>query len=82
VRYEGRVLQIPEQAHRRHYVKAQVRVLEYPDGSLAIFHGPRRLARYAAKEAAQAQDAPAHSSSARARGPQGQALRAAPARRP
>jgi hypothetical protein len=48
VRYEGRVLQIPEQKHRRHYVKASVRVHEYPDGRLAVFHGPRLLARYAA----------------------------------
>lgn len=46
VRYEGRSLQIPEQAHRRHYVRATVRVHAYPDGSLAVFHGPRRLARY------------------------------------
>jgi hypothetical protein len=46
VRYEGRVLQIPEQRHRRHFVKATVRVHEYPDGRLAIFHGPRRLADY------------------------------------
>ena len=48
VRYEGRVLQIPEQRHRRHFVKANVRVHEYPDGRLAIFHGPRRLADYEA----------------------------------
>ena len=46
VRYEGRVLQIPEQRHRRHFVKANVRVHEYPDGRLALFHGPRRLADY------------------------------------
>lgn len=46
VRYKGRVLQIPEQRHRHHYVKARVRVHEYPDGTLAVFHGPRRLARY------------------------------------
>lgn len=46
VRYEGRVLQIPEQKHRRHYVKAKVRVHEYPDGRLGVFHGPRQLACY------------------------------------
>ena len=46
VRYAGRVLQIPEQRHRRHFVKANVRVHEYPDGRLAVFHGPRRLADY------------------------------------
>ncbi len=46
VRYKRRVLQIPEDRHRRHYVKAKVRVHEYPDGHLAVFHGPRRLAVY------------------------------------
>jgi transposase len=47
-RFEGRVLQIPEQRHRRHFVKAAVHVHQYPDGGLAIFHGPRRLADYTA----------------------------------
>jgi hypothetical protein len=46
VRYDGRILQIPQDTHRCHYVKASVRVHEYPDGILAIFHGPRCLARY------------------------------------
>ncbi len=48
VRYKGMTLQIPEDRHRHHYVKARVRVHEYPDASLAIFHGPRCLARYGA----------------------------------
>ena len=48
VRYKGRTLQIPEDSHRHHYVKAKVRVHEYPDGHLAVFHGPRRLAVYEA----------------------------------
>ena len=48
VRYKGMSLQIPADRHRHHYVKATVRVHEYPDGCLAIFHGPRCLARYAA----------------------------------
>jgi hypothetical protein len=46
VRFEGRVLQIPEQRHRRHFVKVAVQVREYPNGTLAIYHGPRRLAAY------------------------------------
>jgi transposase len=49
VRYHNRVLQIPADRHRHHYVKARVRVHEYPDGNLAVFHGPRCLARYDAK---------------------------------
>lgn len=48
VRYAGLTLQIPEQAHRHHYVKATVRVHAYPDDTLAVFHGPRCLARYGA----------------------------------
>jgi transposase len=48
VRYHGRVLQIPESPLRRHFVRATVRVHEYPDATLAIFHGPRCLARYRA----------------------------------
>ncbi len=49
VRYNGLILQIPQDTHRCHYVKATVHVHEYPDRSLAIFHGPRQLARYDAK---------------------------------
>ena len=48
VRYKRLALQIPADRHRRHYVKATVRVHEYPDGTLAVFHGPRCLARYKA----------------------------------
>lgn len=46
VRYHSRVLQIPADRHRHHYVKCRVRVHEYPDGTLAVFHGPRCLQRY------------------------------------
>ena len=48
VRYKRVTLQIPPDRHRHHYVKATVRVHEYPDGALAVFHGPRCLARYRA----------------------------------
>jgi transposase len=48
VRFEGRVLQIPADRHRYHYVKAKVRVHRYADQRLAIFHGPRCLATYMA----------------------------------
>jgi hypothetical protein len=46
VAYEGLQLQLPQSPLRAHYVKARVKVREYPDGTLAILHGPRRLARY------------------------------------
>jgi hypothetical protein len=46
VTWRTMALQIPPQLHRHHYVKATVRVHDYPDGRLAIFDGPRCLARY------------------------------------
>ncbi|MDH5667474.1 MAG: hypothetical protein OEY86_05630 [Nitrospira sp.] len=46
VRYQGLTLQIPPDRHQFHYVKVTVRVHTYPDGPLAVFHGPRCLARH------------------------------------
>ena len=46
VAHAGRHLQLPPSPLRAHYVKARVIVREYPDGTLAVFHGPRLLARY------------------------------------
>jgi transposase len=46
VSFEGRKLQIPASSTRAHYVKTQVRVHRYVDGTLALFHGPRKLAAY------------------------------------
>jgi hypothetical protein len=46
VAYAGLKLQLPESDVRAHYVKARVKVREYPDGSLAVLHGPRFLCRY------------------------------------
>lgn len=42
-------LQLPDSPVRHHWVKAKVRVHEYPDGKLAVFHGPRCIARYTAE---------------------------------
>jgi transposase len=46
VAYQKLRLQLPESRIRAHYVKARVKVHQYPDGTLAVFHGPRLLARY------------------------------------
>jgi transposase len=46
VAYAGLQLQLPQSRARAHFVKARVKVHEYPDGALAVFHGPRLLARY------------------------------------
>src|SRR5499425_842851 len=51
VSHNGRRLQLPASPLRAHYVKACVKVREYPDGTLAVFHGPRRIARYDAEGA-------------------------------
>ena len=48
VRYKTLCLQLPQTPLRPHFVKAKVRVHEYPDGTLAVFHGPRKLASYSA----------------------------------
>ncbi len=46
VSFEKLTLQIPQDQHRCNYIKVKIRVHRYPDRSLAIFHGPRRLANY------------------------------------
>ena len=46
VSWHGKTLQIPQQTHRHHYVRATVRVHQYTDATLALFDGPRCLARY------------------------------------
>jgi len=46
IAYQNKLLQIPADRHRCHYVKAKVHVHEYADGNLAVFHGPRCLAHY------------------------------------
>jgi hypothetical protein len=46
VSFNRRSLQIPPQRHRDHYVRSTVRVHQYPDRRLAIFDGPRCLARF------------------------------------
>ena len=46
VKWRGLNLQIPPSPLRPHFVRATVRIHEYPDGRLAIFHGPHRLAEY------------------------------------
>jgi transposase len=43
----GRRLQIPPHPARPHFVRAKVRVHEYADGAIALFHGPRCLVRWA-----------------------------------
>ncbi|SFO75102.1 hypothetical protein SAMN03159463_02801, partial [Mesorhizobium sp. NFR06] len=39
-------LQLPQSPIRHHFVKATVKIRQYPDGTFAIFHGPRRIAAY------------------------------------
>jgi len=45
--WNGQRLQLPESRLRPHFVKACVRVHEYPHGTVSVFLGPHRLASYA-----------------------------------
>ena len=47
--YRGLSVQIPPRPTRPHFVKARVRIHGYPDGSLAVFCGPRHLASHTAR---------------------------------
>jgi transposase len=46
VAWDGLRLQIPPSRLRPHFVKAAVRVHAYPDGTISVFLGPHRLARF------------------------------------
>lgn len=46
ISFEGLTLQIPADPYRCNYIKVKVRVHRYLDRTLAIFHGPRKLANY------------------------------------
>jgi transposase len=58
IAWNGRRLQLPESRLRPHFVKALVRVHAYPDGTVSVFLGPHRLARYAANGQQISPDAP------------------------
>lgn len=49
VAFEKLTLQIPADNVRFNYIKTKVRVHRYADRSLALFHGPRKLADYDAR---------------------------------
>lgn len=49
VRFEGLVLQIPEQQLRYSYSRTHVQVHRYVDATLSVWHGPRLLARFTAQ---------------------------------
>ena len=50
IHFEGRILQIPPDRYRFHYVRTTLRIHRYPDGSLALFHGPRKLVSFSIEE--------------------------------
>jgi len=55
VKWRGQRLQIPESRLRPHFVRASVRVNAYPDGALALFWGPHRIAEFPPPTAAEAE---------------------------
>jgi transposase len=46
VSFDKLKLQIPESPMRAHFVKANVKVKKYTDGTLSVYHGPRCIGRY------------------------------------
>lgn len=46
VKWAGLSLQLPPSRLRSHFVRTTVKIHAYPDGSLAVFWGPHRLADY------------------------------------
>ncbi len=46
VSFGGKTLQIPRDEYRCNYIRVKVRVHRYTDGTLSLFHGPRKLAEY------------------------------------
>ena len=81
VAWNGLRLQIPESPLRRHYVQARVKVHAYPDGTLAVLHGPRVIGRYTGAGAPKTDPAPFQA--AKQKGPAFPSLapRSAPSRR-
>jgi transposase InsO family protein len=49
VKYNRLTLQIPKSLNRHHFAKAAIRVLEYWDGAIGLFHGPRQIASFDAQ---------------------------------
>ena len=52
ISYKGKTLQISKDEIRYSYRKTKVKVHEYLDGRMAIFHGPRKLVEFPRTEAA------------------------------
>ena len=46
VSFKGLSLQLPSDELRHHYARSRVRVHRYVDDTVAVFHGPRKLATY------------------------------------
>ena len=46
VSYQGKIYQIPKNKERMHYIKAKVRIHEYADQSIAIYHGQKLLGKF------------------------------------
>lgn len=46
VSFENQILQLPANDYRCNYIKARIRVHRYLDGTLGLFHGPKKLSHY------------------------------------
>lgn len=43
ISYKGQTLQLAASRYRMHFVRCKVKIHEYADSSVAVFHGPRKL---------------------------------------
>lgn len=50
VHFEGKRLQIPSDRYRFHYVRTTVQIHRYPDSSLSLFYGPRKLVGFSVED--------------------------------
>lgn len=78
VAWNGKRLQIPPHPHRAHFVRAKVKVHEYPTGELAVFHGPRCLVRWQPEPSTPPPPCPPLAPPPEARGNRGKAQKAFP----
>jgi transposase len=60
IAWNGHRLQLPESRLRPHFVKAVVRVHQYPDATASVFLGPHRLATFDADGHSISPDTPEH----------------------
>ena len=50
IHFEGRILQVPADRYRFHYIRTTIRIHRHPDGSLSLFYGPRKRVDFSVED--------------------------------